>query len=169
MTSRARAKITDRFPGQVTFDGAPREDGDLPVAHGIRFVGEVMVISADLLNTILERLDRLDALANKIVALSDNAQRVLLANRGKKKNRAALMIMGALCSEARTVDHVAAMAKKTIEMADELEMALSPHKSSECWGKGAAFGLAMEKARGIVVSTIAKDLGDFRSQSAAGR
>lgn len=69
---------------------------------------------------------------------------------GLKKTKAVLMILGAICHVAKTPADARRLVLNTAAWADVLELALLPHGSSRCWGRGAAFGLAMEQARKIV-------------------
>ena len=97
-----------------------------------------------------------DELAREMVRLEGKAKMILLVNRGAKKTKALLMTMAAICEYSPSVVRAELVAKKTSLMAEELEIALSPHRASECWGKGAAFGLAMEHASEIVTRELAK-------------
>ncbi len=97
-----------------------------------------------------------DQLSDTMVLVDKNLSMVIRMNRGAKKTRGLLMIMAAVCSCAPTAEDAETISNKATEMVQELEMSLSPHKPSECWGKGAAFGLAMEKAKQIVVIEMAK-------------
>jgi|SRR5215471_1236191 len=70
--------------------------------------------------------------------------------KGAKKSKAAYMILGAICTDINTVDKAQSIAKHVEELGAELENQLKPATAGQCWGKGAAFVLAMEKARSVV-------------------
>ena len=69
---------------------------------------------------------------------------------GTKKDKAMLMVLGAIVATAKNLDAMRSLTAKARVFADRLELALTPYSSSSCWGKGVSFGMALEKAREIV-------------------
>lgn len=90
-----------------------------------------------------------DRLAEVIAANSPLAKTILKSISGLKKSKSVLMIVAALCvkSKKEAVDHLFV---RISEFSDALDIALMPHTASSCWGRGAAFGLALEHARRII-------------------
>jgi len=92
-----------------------------------------------------------DTLADTIVRLAPMAQPLLRDLAGTKKTRAVLMIVAAICTQ----DWPAADARRRLrdvdDLAWQLDRALLPQTAAQCWGRGAAFGLAMEHARRIIM------------------
>jgi hypothetical protein len=91
-----------------------------------------------------------DQLADMIVANADRSTLVLAETKGTKKSKAVLMILAALCAPAVLPKHIHILAGQTEILADRLEASLQPQGAARCWGRGAAFGLAMENARKII-------------------
>ena len=91
-----------------------------------------------------------DELGEKIAENSGLATVVLEETRGTKKTRAVAMILGVICFLSRGTEPAKALARKTPLFAEQLEAVLLPHTAEKCWGKGAAFGLAVNHARQIV-------------------
>lgn len=91
-----------------------------------------------------------DQLADAIEAHAQASEAVLAETSGTKKTRSVLMVLAAICAVAPDVLRARELAKHTSRFASALDAALAPHTAESCWGKGAAFGLAMDHARRIV-------------------
>jgi hypothetical protein len=88
-----------------------------------------------------------DTIAAAIVANAERFQAILTRTSGTKKTKAVLMILAAICVEARSTEQISEMAPHTQKLADKLETLLLPETAQRCWGKGAAFSLALQQAR----------------------
>ncbi len=69
---------------------------------------------------------------------------------GAKKTKSMLMVLGAICNASSDRTSAVRLTKNLQALSGELEMSLLPYIAAACWGKGAAFGMALEKARAIV-------------------
>jgi hypothetical protein len=93
-----------------------------------------------------------DEIAATIVVYTDKLRLLILKTAGTKKTKAVQMILGAICIQAKDTEELVRMAINTAVFAEELDHKLLPQSASSCWNKGAAFSLAMEKARAVVSS-----------------
>jgi hypothetical protein len=91
-----------------------------------------------------------DVLAEIIQSNADIVAVLIAETRGNRKTRAVLMVLAAICSIADTNDVARLLAARIESLSSALELALSPATPDACWGRGAAFGLAMEHARRVV-------------------
>jgi len=96
-----------------------------------------------------------DELAMMIIANAKKAEVVIAETKGKKKSKAMLMVLAAICAIARNDSEVRQMTIHLEELGDKLEHALIPQSAEKCWGKGAAFSLAMDHARTLVTPILA--------------
>jgi hypothetical protein len=71
---------------------------------------------------------------------------------GDKKDKAMLMILGAIAELGSDGESNCVAGSR--RMADQLESQLLPYSASLCWGRGASFGMALQKARTIVSKAI---------------
>ena len=69
---------------------------------------------------------------------------------GTKKEKALLMILGAIAELSTGADEASALAKRSKMLADQLEQALLPYSVQSCWGRGVSFGMAMRKASEVI-------------------
>lgn len=91
-----------------------------------------------------------DQLSDVVSAHSETFKVMLDALRGHKKTKALLMLLGAVAVVARNDDDAERLAKATPDAVHALEQRLIPHSTTECWGKSAAFGLAMSAAHAVI-------------------
>jgi hypothetical protein len=91
-----------------------------------------------------------DQLAEVIAKNSKLVSALLAETAGTKKTKAVVMILAAICEVAKTTEEACGLASRSEKLADRLDLALLPESAAGCWGKGAAFGLAMEQARKCV-------------------
>jgi hypothetical protein len=91
-----------------------------------------------------------DELADQIERSSSLVEGLLNATRGTRKRRAVLMILAAISAVAGDETLALAAAKRVDGFADDLERVLLPQSADACWGRGAAFTLAMDHARRII-------------------
>jgi hypothetical protein len=91
-----------------------------------------------------------DKLAATIVDYTVKLKPVLYHIRGTKKSKAVLMITAAICRESHDEEEAVKVSINTQVFADELELMLHPQSARTCWNKGAAFSMALERAREIV-------------------
>lgn len=73
---------------------------------------------------------------------------VISRTKGSKKTREMLMVLAAMIVQYG--DQVGDYILELPILADRLASELMPRTAAECWGSGAAFSLAMERARKIV-------------------
>lgn len=93
-----------------------------------------------------------DQLAEVIEVISDDTAAVLKSIGRTKKTREILMIIAALIVSGRDKDAI--LVESVQVFADELASKLSPQTAAQCWGKGAAFGLAMRSAMAVVQKQV---------------
>ncbi len=77
-------------------------------------------------------------------------QALIQATKGMKKTKSILMVMGAFAFLSNEIRLVSAFADQIVAAADQLEARLLPYTAGSCWGKGAAFGMALHHAMEIV-------------------
>lgn len=96
-----------------------------------------------------------DCIAGRISILGDRSSALLRATSGTRKTKAVLMILGAIAQLAQSVEMALRVAPQVELLAGRLEKALEPQCSAnQCWGRGAAFSLAMEQARRLVLGSL---------------
>jgi hypothetical protein len=89
-----------------------------------------------------------DDLAHVIESNCSKVVEILEAAKGSKKTRALLMVMAVVCVQDLHVFKSNLARLQCFE--NELQSRLLPMSAEKCWGRGAAFRLAMETARKIV-------------------
>jgi hypothetical protein len=137
------ASLLDRQRPQSSRDLATRKTGrkHSPIESSI--ARAVLVIDGELRPSV-------DALAKAIEGRSDIVASVLKATEGTKKSRAVLMILAAICWKTSDSYLASLNAGYTEKLCGVLESELNPESASTLWGRGAAFRLAMDRARIIV-------------------
>jgi len=143
---RSAARLVDRGRPQSARDLASRSTRrrhsptEASLARGILAIGGNLRPSVDELSAVIE----LNASA---------ASAVLSVTRGARKPRAVLMILAAIC-EGAMAEQIPQLARRVDILADELEESLRPQSAAKCWGRGAAFALAMGQSKRIVQVAI---------------
>jgi len=94
-----------------------------------------------------------DEIAEVIVEKNTILSNVLKQCAGAKKDKAMLMILGAIAETCTDVEGASSLAKKSRIFADQLERALLPYSVQSCWGRGVSFGMAMQKAQETIQRT----------------
>lgn len=135
------AEVIDRGVPQSARDLAARHTGRMHSPTEASIARAIAVLQGNLKPSS-------DHLAQIIQQYSQEMSEVLSQTRGSKKTKALLMIMAALIVEYR--QHVAIHIVDSPILIDKLLVALQPRTADECWGRGAAFSLAMEQARRVV-------------------
>lgn len=93
-------------------------------------------------------VDDLAAIMTKNAGL---VAQLLKETHGTKKNRGVLMILAAIVvAEPKHIEWALSRARQIGPLVERLDKALAPETAERCWGKGAAFGLAMAHAVRIV-------------------
>jgi len=92
-----------------------------------------------------------DELGDIIEGNADKAEALLKVTEGTKKTKAVLMILSALCVEAKNLNEACSLARHVEKFVDDLELKLRPENTDKCWGRGASFVMAMEYARDIIL------------------
>lgn len=138
------APLIDRGIPQSSRDLAARQTGrihsptEASIARAIAVLREQLKPSSDDLAAIL--LEFAAALAV-----------VISASRGTKKTREVLMILAVLVVQfGEDAGHRIADVPLWV---DQLRVDLLPRTAAECWGHGAAFSLAMQQARRVVLAS----------------
>lgn len=137
------AKLMDRGIPQSARDLATRDTNrkhspaEASIARAIYVMRGVMKPSTD-------------ELAELISANSHQALLALKEIAGTARTKSVLMILAAVCELCESPQQLLLIINRTSQLADRLDAALLPESSARCWGKGAAFGLAMAQARKIV-------------------
>ncbi len=85
--------------------------------------------------------------------ISDNAtlaEVILRETTGTRKSKSVIMVMAAICAACQASEQAQRLAKRVEFFAKTLDKSLEPETAERCWGKGAAFSLALESARKII-------------------
>lgn len=142
-TPREAAVVLDRGQPQSARDLATRRTErkhspiEASIARGISCLrGQVKPSPEEIAAIIVEK--------NTVIRSG------LQAIRGEKKTRGLIMILAALCELSKSPAEISERAMRADESTRRLEVILAPETAASCWGKGAAFRLAMERAREIV-------------------
>lgn len=96
----------------------------------------------------------IDDLSKVIAEHSLKVSVLLEQTTGTRKSRSVVMLLAAICVVTETREQLILMAARIDRLSDSLDLALLPETSVRCWGKGAAFGLAMEQARRCVAEAL---------------
>ena len=91
-----------------------------------------------------------DEIARAMTSKNQILQTIIAESKGTKKTKAVLMVLGAICHLASNQTTAQKMTKEVEISTTQFEMALLPYKAETCWGKGASFGMALEKAVSIL-------------------
>ena len=93
-----------------------------------------------------------DQIADVLTEKEAVLRRIIKESAGSRKDKALLMILGTI-AELCDADDVRCV-ESSRRMADQLESELLPYSAENCWGRGASFGMALQKARKIVAKAI---------------
>lgn len=88
-----------------------------------------------------------DELAENIVENENIISAILAETRGTAKSRAVLMLLSAICTQAYDENQARLLAVRVNDLVEKLTEALKPETAERCWGRGAAFRLAMDRAQ----------------------
>lgn len=97
-----------------------------------------------------------DTIAEVMVNKSNIFLILIKETKGIKKTKSILMILGAICFLADNYEKWKGSLGYIEELAGELDQSLFPMESKKCWNRGAAFNLAMEKAKAICEDNLNK-------------
>jgi hypothetical protein len=139
------ARLLDRHTPQSSTDLATRDTGRKHSPMESSIARAVLVLRNNL------RPSK-DELADVIVTNSDATQTVLRASAGTRKTPAILMVLAVATTMPDGQRVPVAQACEII--AASLSATLSPQTADKCWGRGAAFGLAMGVATKAVKTWI---------------
>lgn len=95
-----------------------------------------------------------DDVASVLTAKDRVLQSLIGACRGTKKVKSVLMILGAICFSTDSPQDAGRISKNIEDLANRLDVALMPYKAESCWGKGASFGMALEKAKALIAPEV---------------
>lgn len=87
-----------------------------------------------------------DELAEVIARQGPMVQAIFNEIKGTKKSKSVVMACAAICERSDSIDDARRLARQIDLIAGRLDMALLPQTAASCWGKGAAFSLAMGHA-----------------------
>ena len=133
------ARVIDRGIAQSARDLASRETGRKHSPHEVALARASWALSGMSAPTT-------DEVATMIEGRNDSFKALLADTRTLKKSREVLMVLAVLSElpEAR------ALVGDISKLAELLKIALLPYTAKQIWGKGAAFGMGMSKAKEIV-------------------
>jgi hypothetical protein len=137
------ATVIDRGIPQSSRDLAARETGRTHSPIEVNLVRARLVLDGCLKPST-------DQLAQGLEQHAPVLALVLTQTQGTRKTREVQMLLAALTArfDAETVRHLPLLPI----LVDQLRARLAPRTAAECWGRGAAFSLAMEQARQIVAA-----------------
>jgi len=135
------ATVIDRGVPQSSRDLAARETGRAHSPVEVAIARAILVLTGTVKPSTDELAAALELHAPVLVL-------VLAKMRGMRKTREVLMVLAALIARfgETTPEHLTAVPV----LVDQLAARLAPRTAAECWGRGAAFSLAMEHARQLV-------------------
>jgi hypothetical protein len=137
------ASLIDRGVPQSARDLAARETGRMHSPTEASLGRAMLVLHGNLKPSV----DELAAILHEHEA---PLRTVMAMSRGSRKSRELLMVIAALMVHQR--DDLAERMPRVPILIDQLRTALLPRTATECWGRGAAFSLAMEQARRLVLA-----------------
>jgi hypothetical protein len=137
------AHIIDRGVPQSARDLAARETGRVHSPTEASLARAILALDGNLKPSG-------DELAAVLHDRSTQLAQALAQTRGTKKTRELLMILAVLLVEQG--EAFATSITQVPILVDRLRAALLPRTAAECWGRGAAFSLALEQARRLVRS-----------------
>jgi hypothetical protein len=133
------ASVIDRGIPQSARDLASRETGrkhspvEASIIRAFLAAGGVLKPSTDEIATMLRTHD-------------SSVRALLAASQGTKKDRATIMLLGAILSVFQDVETITKYVGKLDTFVTRFGVRLAPLKPSSCWGRGASFNLAMRHA-----------------------
>ena len=136
------AHLIDRGVPQSSRDLAARETGRTHSPTEASLTRAIAVLQGNLKPSP-------DQIAVLLAHYAQPLTVALAQTRGSRKTREVLMILAALIVQHG--DEFSRHITSVPILADQLRAALLPRTAAECWGRGAAFSLAMEQARRLVV------------------
>jgi hypothetical protein len=139
------AKLIDRHTPQSARDLASRGTGEKHSPVETSLARGILVSKGNLRPST-------DELAQAIEINAVMAKAVLEKTVGTKKTKAVLMLLAAICASGVSTTIAQALTQQLENMASDLETSLQPQSAEGCWGRGAAFSLAMAQARKIVAA-----------------
>jgi hypothetical protein len=95
-----------------------------------------------------------DDIAKVIIEKSEILEVLVKEVKGTRKTKTILMILGAICFLTRDVHEIQKLSREVENLANDLDLMLAPAISEHCWGKGAAFTLAVNHALTCVGNKI---------------
>lgn len=136
------AKLLDRGRPQTSRDLATRDTERKHSPTEASIARAILAMRGNLRPTV-------DQLAEAIISNAEKASIVLHETKGTKKTKSILMALAAICG---TLDLPTAKVKalEIEDFAARIESALMPNSATQCWGRGAAFGFAMQRASNII-------------------
>jgi hypothetical protein len=137
---KTAARLLDRHTPQTARDLASRETGKKHSPTEASLARAILAIDGTLKPSV-------DDVARTIEKCSPAFESMLRAIHGTKRTRGVLMILAALV-KTNNISPVG-LVLQTEALVSRLEAALHPQTSSACWGRGAAFALAMRHAERI--------------------
>ncbi len=136
-------KVLDRGMPQSARDLATRDTGRKHSPVEASIARAILVLKGTLKPST-------DMLAEQIRGDDHLVARILKETSGTKKTKPIMMILAAICADISEIKRACDLAKRVEELGSKLEKDLEPESAERCWGRGAAFTLAMERAKKIV-------------------
>jgi len=140
--------------------GAPQSARDLASRHTRRKHSptESNIVRAILALRAITRPSA-DQIAEMLVEKETILNLVIESTARMKKTKAGCMILAVVCDRYQEDPDRIKLCGELERLADELELRLHPVPIKNCWNKGAAFGLAMDRAVDVVCHFLSKQRG----------
>lgn len=135
-------RLIDRGTPQTSKDLASRETKRKHSTTELSIARAMLILSG--------KKPTADAIADIMIERSEDLATVLKESKGTKKTRAVLMVLAAIIQSTTNTQNLIRLTKEIEILAHNLERQLEPANAEKCWGRGAAFSLAMEQARKII-------------------
>jgi hypothetical protein len=94
-----------------------------------------------------------DDISAVIIEKDQILSRLMEKSAGTKKTKAFLMILGAITELSNNETEAIALVNNAPILTELLEHELLPFTAERCWGRGISFGMAMGKAKDVVLRT----------------
>jgi len=137
------AKVIDRGRPQSARDLATRDTQKKHSPTEVSIARAICAINGNLKPST-------DIIGTTIVRNSEIVSMLLSETLGMKKTKAVIMILASIVVVSKSTRVASELVKFADEAATKLLNQLSPQSPESCWGKGAAFSLALEIATRII-------------------
>jgi hypothetical protein len=140
-------RIMDRGEAQSARDLAARETTRKHSPYEVSLARGVLILQG------INKPSK-DQLADVLIEKSEIFSTILSETKGTKKTRSVLMILAAMGFLSSDKMKAKSMSRHVEKCSSELDLALLPGCAEKCWGKGAAFSVAMGQAQRISTNVM---------------